>query len=139
MKKLPYFLFCIVLCNLSACRPQNNSSNQSGNTTRTASASTSPLLRTEIVGEPALGEATVNVYILQAGEGVSGASVEVTGDMTHAGMIPVISQAEEVEAGLYQTKDFSFTMAGDWFIISEVTLPSGETITEEIDVLVPNK
>jgi hypothetical protein len=66
----------------------------------------------------------------------SGAQVEVTGDMTHAGMMPVIATATETEPGLYQTEDFAFTMAGDWILSAEIELPDGGTSSTEASVSV---
>ncbi len=93
---------------------------------------------TEVVGEPAMGAQAVRVYILQDDNAAAeGATVQVTGDMTHAGMEPVISEAVQIEPGLYETQDFSFTMSGDWFITADVTLASGETASDVISLTVP--
>ena len=77
------------------------------------------------------------VYLLAAGEGVAGASVEVAGDMANAGMRPVIVSATETEPGLYRAEDFAFTMAGDWLLSAEVTLPDGSRTRAETAVSVP--
>ena len=85
-------------------------------------------MRVEVDGDaPTVGPATVTVYLLDGGEGVSGATVDVTGDMTHAGMAPVTADAPQQEPGLYRTDDFEFTMAGDWILTAEITLPDGTT------------
>ena len=94
-------------------------------------------MRVETDGDPQLGVVPINVYLLREGEGVSGAEIEVVGDMTHAGMVPVIAEATETEAGLYTASDFEFTMAGDWIITAEIDLPNGETETVETNVTVP--
>lgn len=128
--------------SISACKPKNSDANSNTTATRSSNPSQGAeaiRIRTELVGDAALGAATVNVYVLEGGEGVSGATVEITGDMTHAGMIPVISQAQEIEAGLYQSQDFAFTMAGDWFLIADVELASGEKLQQQIDLTVPNR
>ena len=84
--------------------------------------------RVEVDGdEPTVGPATVTVYLLEDGQGVTGATVEVTGDMTHAGMAPVTADAPQDEPGLYRTEGFEFTMAGDWILTAEITLPDGTT------------
>ncbi len=51
--------------------------------------------------------------------------VTITGDMTHAGMIPVIREAVEVEPGSWRAGDFEFHMGGDWFLLAEVSLADG--------------
>ena len=93
--------------------------------------------RVEVEGEAALGPATVLVYVLEDGEGVTGAEVEVTGDMTHAGMAPVIAEAVETEPGLYRTESFEFTMGGDWILTAEIAMPDGSTATTQTALTVP--
>jgi hypothetical protein len=53
--------------------------------------------------------------------------------MTHAGMVPVFADAEDVGSGLYQA-ELEFTMGGDWVIIVTVTLPDGSSLEEQFDV-----
>lgn len=136
----------LALAVLVACGPQQADSDTradpatSANTPSSTSSSTAPgtesertsRIRIEVEGEPTVGEATVLVYLLEeGGEGVSGAQVEITGDMTHAGMMPVVATATEAEPGLYRTEDFRFTMAGDWILTAEIELPGGSTATTE--------
>lgn len=96
-------------------------------------------VRTELEGEPTVGAAKVNVYVLKDNEGVSGATVEVTGDMTHAGMAPVTATAKEVGAGLYQTEGFAFNMAGDWILTTEVAYPDGTEVEDTLTLSVPGQ
>lgn len=115
----------MALLLLAACGPR-----EAADDAPAASAGASGELRTrvEVEGDdPTVGPATVAVYVLDDGEGVTGASVEVTGDMTHAGMAPVTAEAPQAEPGLYRTQDFEFTMAGDWILTAEITLPDGTT------------
>jgi hypothetical protein len=79
----------------------------------------------ELPSDPAVGPAAVTVRVARDGAPVAGAEVEVTGDMTHAGMIPVIASAPEAEPGVYRTEAFAFDMAGDWIVTAEVELPGG--------------
>ncbi len=60
-----------------------------------------------------------------AGTPLSDARVTVEGTMSHAGMVPVLDTAEAVAPGQYAVDDFRFTMAGDWILILEATLPDG--------------
>lgn len=135
---------------LSACRPPDNADvvrgSDANQTNQTNAAPDAPendapengvRVFTEVVGEPALGAQAVRVYILQENAAAEEATVQVTGDMTHAGMEPVISEAVQLEPGLYETQDFSFTMSGDWFITADVTLASGETASDVISLTVP--
>ena len=50
--------------------------------------------------------------------------VSLRGDMSHAGMEPVLAEATGAGDGLY-TADFEWTMAGDWTVTIEATLPDG--------------
>lgn len=84
----------------------------------------------EVDLEPDIGITPVSVRVVQEGRAVVGASVEITGDMTHAGMIPVIRKAVEVEPGLYRADTFEFTMAGDWFLTAEVVLSDGKRVSK---------
>ena len=59
------------------------------------------------------------------GNPIDGAEpVIIRGDMSHAGMRPVIARAGGLGNGLYNT-EFEWTMAGDWIVTVEATLPDG--------------
>jgi hypothetical protein len=62
------------------------------------------------------------------GAPIGGASLEVEGTMTHAGMTPVFATPTDQGAGNYRVDQFRFTMAGDWLIIVRATLPDGGKI-----------
>ena len=129
---LPLSIFLI----FTACRPPEGSSAA----TAPAQATAPQTVRVETEGEPMLGETPVIVYVLgENNDGVSGATVEVTGDMTHAGMVPVVAEAVESAPGLYRADEFEFTMAGDWILTAEVTLPDGAEETAEAAVTVPGE
>lgn len=91
----------------------------------------------ELPEAPAVGPAEVLVYLLDGTAGVSGAQVTVTGNMTHAGMEPVIAEAVEREPGLYAVPDFDLNMAGDWLLTADVTLPDGERASTDRPITVP--
>jgi hypothetical protein len=83
---------------------------------------------------PRLGQATVTVDLRDAGgQPISGARVEIEGNMNHAGMVPVFATASEVTAGRY-TAGLDFTMGGDWFILVRADLPDGRSLERKIDV-----
>jgi len=63
--------------------------------------------------------------------------MSLRGDMTHAGMAPVLEDAEEVGEGLYRAS-FEWTMAGDWVITVSGKLDDGRTIRREFQVSVPS-
>ncbi len=96
----------------------------SGDSARGTSSSLE--LAVELPSDATVGPATVTVRVLRDGAPFSDAEVEVTGDMTHAGMVPVVATAREAEPGVYRTADFAFDMAGDWIVSAEATAPDGE-------------
>ena len=127
-----YLCLVLIFIALTACKPPDNKQSSSG-------VSSGLQARVELDGDPKLGTVPVSVFILKDGEGVTGASIEITGDMTHAGMIPVITEAQETEPGLYRSDDFSFTMAGDWILTTEIELSDGQKETLETPVTVPSE
>lgn len=94
-------------------------------------------IRTELEGTPVVGDVMFSVYLLENNQALSGADVRINGDMTHAGMAPVIVDAPEIGSGLYQSQGFRFTMAGDWLITTTVTLPDGRREETEFLLNVP--
>ncbi|RME74749.1 MAG: hypothetical protein D6784_09365 [Chloroflexi bacterium] len=85
---------------------------------------------------PAVGPARLLVTLTGPdGQPIDGATVEVEGNMTHAGMTPVFAQTTASEQGRY-TVPFEWTMAGDWIVTVRVTLPGGEQVRREFPVRV---
>lgn len=90
----------------------------------------------EVSFEPAprVGDSVCTVHLRRAGgEPLTGATLEVEGNMNHAGMVPVFGTAEEVEPGLYEAP-IEFTMGGDWFFIVSGELANGRQIESVHDV-----
>jgi len=126
--KAKIFLFMLLTISLVACKPPSDKSQVSSSGTAQANGLKA---RVEFDKDAKLGPAVISVYVLDNNKAVAGASVEVTGDMTHAGMVPVISEAVESETGLYKTKDFEFTMAGDWILTTVIKTKDGKKLTTE--------
>ncbi len=83
---------------------------------------------------PQVGPATVRVTLRNsAGAPIGGATVELEGTMTHAGMVPVFADAAEVAPGEYEAH-LEFTMAGDWILIVRAQLPDGRSLERQIEV-----
>jgi hypothetical protein len=83
---------------------------------------------------PQIGLATVTVTLQDAaGRPISGATVELEGNMSHAGMVPVFAQAAEGPPGRYEGT-LEFTMGGDWFILVRAALPDGRSLERPIAV-----
>jgi hypothetical protein len=78
---------------------------------------------------PAVGPARLIITLEDsAGAPVEGARIVVEGNMSHAGMVPVLDTAVAEEPGRYGISDFTFTMAGDWVLSLEAILPDGRTV-----------
>lgn len=86
---------------------------------------------------PPLVGASELVIVLTDAEGkpIEGATLDVIGDMDQAGMEPILAEAQESSSGVYRVP-FEWTMAGDWMVTIEATLPDGTTATREFDVSV---
>lgn len=69
-----------------------------------------------------------------SGTPIEGADVTLRGDMTHAGMEPVIVPMQSVGGGQYRTDQFAFNMAGDWILTVEAALPDGAKAEESFPV-----
>jgi hypothetical protein len=120
---------CLLALLLAGCRPPETRSQSAGEADRQATVS--------LPEGPRLGRAPVRVTLEENGQAVTGASVRVTGDMTHAGMVPVISQAEETAPGDYLAEGFEFSMAGDWILTADIGYPDGSREMSELRVTVP--
>ncbi len=92
-------------------------------------------LEMSLTPQPLTVGAAVAVFTLTdaTGQPLSGATLELEGNMSHAGMVPVISQATDMGHGQYEAP-LEFTMAGDWFILVKTTLPGGQKFERQLDV-----
>lgn len=78
----------------------------------------------------------------EAGKPITDLTVSLEGNMTHAGMVPVLSEAvwdgaDGLEDGLYHVP-FAFTMLGDWIISVNIERRQGDPLSAEIDLRVTN-
>ncbi len=86
---------------------------------------------------PLVGPALVVVELVgEEGAPVEGARVRVEGTMTHAGMVPVLAEAEPTGDGRYRVPEFTFTMGGDWILRVHITLADGREGVREREVRV---
>lgn len=124
---LPLLIF-IAAGILPACgRIQTDHSSRSGD------------IRIELAVEPAqpaVGPATLTVTLTDAsGQPIENAYLEIEGNMTHAGMRPVLAQVNSGSNGRYQAP-FEWTMGGDWIVTVKATLADGRTISRQFPVAV---
>lgn len=92
-------------------------------------------LQYELVPQPPrVGTATINLKLTDKSGGlVSGARVELEGNMSHAGMSPVSREAKEIETGKYRGT-LELAMAGDWIVLVHITLADGQKLQRQIEV-----
>jgi len=81
----------------------------------------------------AVGATTFTLELTADGLPLQNAVVEVEGNMSHAGMVPVYATATELEDGRYEV-DLELTMGGDWFLLVDATLPDGRSLQGVQDV-----
>lgn len=86
---------------------------------------------------PVFGRACQIVVTLLAADGmpIDAAQLEIRGDMTHAGMVPVVVTVSEGSAGAYRT-GFDWTMAGDWILFVKADLPDGRVARRQFEIRV---
>lgn len=83
---------------------------------------------------PRAGTTTINLKLTDKnGAPVSGARVDLEGNMSHAGMSPVSGDAKEIETGKYRGT-LQLTMAGDWIVLVNVTLSDGQKLQRQIEL-----
>lgn len=87
--------------------------------------------------DPAVvGDATLIITLADAqGQPIEDATLNVKGDMNHAGMVPVLAEASSGPGGIYEL-DFAWTMPGDWIVTVEAALPDGSTFVERFELRV---
>jgi hypothetical protein len=83
---------------------------------------------------PSVGEATLSITLRDSlNQLLTGADVNIEGNMSHPGMQPVLAEAEEIDPGVYSAP-IQFTMGGDWFFIIKSTLPDNRALERQINV-----
>lgn len=82
-----------------------------------------------------VGPATIRFSLTDtlSGQPVTNAAVQVEGNMTHPGMAPSQAEAIEVAPGDYEAP-LDFTMQGDWYLLFDIRLPDGQTLTRQVNV-----
>lgn len=84
-----------------------------------------------------MGEAQLVVTVTEdnGATPVTGLTVSARGDMTHAGMTPVLGTGVEGDPGVY-TIPWQWTMGGDWTVDVTLVAPDGTQTVETIAVTV---
>lgn len=91
----------------------------------------------EVVPDPVVvGPSELRIHLQDtAGAAIDDAQLSLKGDMSHAGMTPVLASVNGGEDGLY-TVPFAWTMGGDWYVTVVATLADGRVITRRFDLSV---
>jgi hypothetical protein len=85
---------------------------------------------------PSIGPANLTLAVKGAdGRPIDGAQLQIKGDMTHAGMQPVLAKIGGGRGGVYQTP-FEWTMGGDWILTVTAALPDGRTTARQFSYTV---
>jgi hypothetical protein len=103
---------------------------------------TSPDITIELTVDPSpatIGEATLYFELRDAqGQPIEGASLSAKGDMSHAGMMPVLGDSEEIGDGNYSVP-FEWTMAGDWILTVSGELPDSQSFSRTFELTVSSE
>ncbi|MFK7802286.1 MAG: FixH family protein [Anaerolineae bacterium] len=119
-KFLPFIILLAGL--LAACGGRNSSQTNSSNYDISVDAESTNLGQTNLM-------VTVRD---ESDEPINDATVNIKGDMTHAGMQPVLGETSTANDGVYVIP-YEWTMAGDWFVTIDVTFADGTSATERVD------
>ena len=124
MRRIIALLLCLIL--FASCRQQSAPA---------AEAELNISLEVE-PAETTVGDAELLISVTNAdGEPVSPASVDVRGDMSHAGMVPVLRADVQGGAGRYRVP-FEWTMAGDWTVEVTLTFADESSVSKTFELSV---
>jgi len=88
------------------------------------------------VDETAVGETELTIIVTDTeNTPINDAQLTIRGDMTHAGMVPVLREGNDGTAGVYSIP-FEWTMAGDWTVEIVASLPDGTSARRTFDFIV---
>ena len=120
-------LFVLVLSVLVACAPTTPATSTQNEATPSIDLILPPT-------ELKVGATNLLVSVVNAdGQPIEGASVDVVGNMNHAGMAPVIVEDNTTLTDGNYVIPFEWTMAGDWFVDVAVTLADGQKIEKTFE------
>lgn len=88
---------------------------------------------------PGVGPSRLTVSLTDsAGRPVEGGSLEIEGNMGHAGMQPRWAKAKAGGQGKYEAP-FVWSMGGAWMLTVTATLPDGQEVIRQFDLTVAEK
>lgn len=84
---------------------------------------------------PTVGSARLDLTVASPdGKPITGAKLQIRGDMSHAGMQPVLADLTDQGNGHYAADGFHFTMAGDWILTVSGSLPDGTPVKKTFTI-----
>jgi Cu(I)/Ag(I) efflux system membrane fusion protein len=125
---MKFRLFIFLLCMLLAgCRESARNTPEVADIQMSLTVDPTP---------PVVGDATLLITVKDnAGNPVEVQKIAVRGDMTHAGMVPVMGEeATKTDAGY--TAPLTWSMGGDWIVTVEATLNDGRVVSQEFELTV---
>lgn len=125
-KRMIMLLLVTVLIVGSGCARASRQADSSGIT----------MTLTAIPYPPHIGTSRLVIQVAdEDGSPIDDARLSIKGDMTHAGMIPVLAEVNGGEAGVYEVP-LEWTMAGDWVITIDLSLADGRSTRQRFDLAV---
>ena len=122
LKHISLIVLCVCFAFTQGCRHQNE---PSSGLTLAHEVSPQP---------PRVGPATIVLKLNDAsGTAVNGARLELEGNMSHPGMVPVFAEATEIEPGQYRAT-LELSMAGDWHVAVRITLRDGRKVERQFEI-----
>ncbi len=89
---------------------------------------------------PMIGDSQLIIRVTDgAGRPINDASLAIKGDMTHAGMVPILAELNGGGDDGFYSVPFQWTMAGDWVVTIDATLSDGVIARQRIDLSVLTK
>lgn len=122
-----FLIIFVLLIALTACNGRNSQQTDTADIRIIAAVASTQVGQTELI-------ITVTD---NAGNPINDASVSVKGDMSHAGMTPVLAEVSSGSDGVY-TMPFEWTMGGDWIVTVEVVLADGRTASQQFNYAITN-
>ena len=120
----------LLLLLVSACKPPSDGAASGGGLPPGLQASLT------LDGPAVTGPVPVRLELSGADGPAEVSGVTITGNMTHAGMQPVIVPAAQVGPHTWLADGFAFNMGGDWFLLAEVELEGGGSFEVSVPVSV---
>lgn len=81
-----------------------------------------------------VGDVTITIKMKDGSQQpVAGARIKLEGNMSHAGMAPVLAEAKEIGPGQYRA-NMNLPMAGDWQVLVHLTLPDDRELDQQFEI-----